>query len=209
VTGLDARARCPAVAAGDAAFVAFTRACAAAVAAGGDVQGAVAALTRPFVQGWRMPDPRYRALQPDSPYASYLLYLSPEEDLSIVLDIFMTGQAAVVHNHCCWGLFACLEGAERETLYDVPADLSGPPVMRESRVNAIHEVRLADPASNAFHQVECAGAEVSTSLHIYGADIGRIRRQCWDAEQGAYRAFTGGYSNAVMGLPNYLAATSL
>ncbi|CAH1653072.1 Cysteine dioxygenase [Hyphomicrobiales bacterium] len=199
----------PALAAGDEAFVAFARACQEAVDAGGDIQGQVARLTAEFAPGWQMPDARYMQLQPAAPYASYLLYLSPEADLSIVLDIFMAGQAAVTHNHLSWGVFTCLEGTERERLYEAPADLSAAPQEVETRLRPPGVVTLAAPERNAFHQVECAEGERSVSLHLYGSDIGRIERQLWDTSEQRYRPFTGGYSNEILGLPVYLAATSL
>jgi predicted metal-dependent enzyme (double-stranded beta helix superfamily) len=200
----------PARTIGDAAFIEFARACQTAVDAGGDVQAAVAALTAEFAPRWAMPDPRFMQLQPGAPYGSYLLYLAPEADLSIVLDVFMAGQAAVTHNHCCWGVFACLEGTESERLYDAPADLSAPPIETGARLRPPGVVTLAHPAPNAFHQVECAQGEArSVSLHLYGADIGAIRRQKWDVAAGAYADFRGGYSNPVLGLPVYLAADDL
>lgn len=199
----------PGRAIGDAAFIGFAQACQDAVDGDEDVQALVAALTATFARGWTMPDARFLQLQPDAPYGSYLLYLSPGADLSIVLDVFMAGQAAVTHNHCCWGVFTCLEGTERERLYDAPADLSGPPVETGARLRPPGVVTLAAPEMHAFHQVECAEGARSVSLHIYGADIGMIRRQKWDAGAGAYVDFRGGYSNPVLGLPMYLAPHDL
>lgn len=200
----------PAVKAKDTAFIDFASACQAALAEGGDVQARMAALTADFATHWRMPDPRFLQLQPDAPYGSYLLYLSPDADLSIVIDVFMAGQAAVTHNHCCWGVFTCLEGTERERLYDAPPDLTSGPVETATRLRPPGVVTLAPPERNAFHQVECAeGSDRSISLHLYGADIGRILRQKWDADAGAYADFRGGYSNAVLGLPVYLSCAEI
>ena len=199
----------PAVAGGDRAFLDYARACQAALSAP-DPQARIATLTEVFARDWAMPDARYMQLQPDAPYGSYLLYLSPAEDLCIVLDVFMAGQAAVTHNHCCWGVFTCLEGVERERLYEAPADLSAPPVETGSRLRPTGVVTLAAPEVNAFHQVECAeGSPRSVSLHLYGADIGRIRRQKWDAGAASYADFRGGYSNPVLDLPVYLAASEI
>jgi predicted metal-dependent enzyme (double-stranded beta helix superfamily) len=203
---VDSTVPSPARLVGDTAFIEFARACDGALRAGGDVQAAIAQLTGEFASRWAMPDPRYMQLQPDAPYGSYLLYLSPGADLCIVLDVFMAGQAAVTHNHCCWGVFTCLEGTERERLYDAPPDLSAPPVETVARLRPPGVVTLAAPAPNAFHQVECAQGARSVSLHLYGADIGAIRRQKWDDAAGAYVDFRGGYSNPVLGLPVYLAA---
>jgi predicted metal-dependent enzyme (double-stranded beta helix superfamily) len=62
-------------------------------------------------------------------------------------------------------------------------------------------VAVVEPPGDAFHQVECASAEASISLHVYGRDIGRIERQRWDAT--GLLAFRSEYSNDVAGLPPY------
>ena len=104
-----------------------------------------------------MPDVNFRQLQPGAPYSSYQLYMNDSRTLSVVLDIFAPGQVAPIHNHCCWGVFVCLEGEELERRYKVPEDLSQPPVECEVLHNGPGIASLGDPARNAFHQVECLG----------------------------------------------------
>lgn len=198
-------AESPAVAAGDTRFISFARACTMAVNHD-DTHARVADLTRAFVADWRMPDSRFLQLQQDAPYASYLLYLSEAADICIVLDVFMARQAAIAHNHLCWCVFSCLEGVERENLYDVPDDLSSAPVEVLSRLRKPGEVTLADAAPGAFHQVECAQGDMAVSLHIYGADIGRLQRQMWNSTDAEYVPFRSDYSNSAAGLPAYFSA---
>lgn len=193
----------PALLARDSRFVDFVTACTAAAGAP-DAQSRVADLTCDLVQHWRMPDPRYLRCQPDAAYGSYLLYLSPSANLCIVLDVFMDQQAAIAHNHLCWCVFACLEGLERETLFDAPDDLSAPPAAALSRLRHPGEVTIAEAAPGALHQVECASGDRAVSLHIYGADIGTLERRMWSAADAAYVPFRSGYSNGPAGLPVYL-----
>ncbi len=193
----------PAHEAGDKLFLSFARECQDVVDEGIQVQPRIAELTETFCGKWRMPDERYMQLQPDKPYASYLLYLSTHGDLSIVLDIFMAGQAAVAHNHLCWCVFGCVEGVELERLYEVPDDLSAPPREVDVRLRPAGVVTLASSAANAFHQVECAEGNRSVSLHLYGRDIGRIERLMWNQKLEDYTSFTGGYSNDLVALPVY------
>ncbi len=199
----------PAVAFRDITFLKYARDCAYAVNNSGAVEKRIAALTKEFARTWRMPDERFLQLQPNAPYASYLLYLSESSDLSIVLDIFMAGQAAVAHNHLCWCVFCCLEGVERERLLKVPHDLSAAPSSIESRLRYPGEVTTADPGAQDFHEVECADSTRAVSLHIYGADIGRIKRQMWNGELKRYESFRSGYSNDLLNLPPYLAPRDL
>jgi hypothetical protein len=41
------------------------------------------------------------------------------------------------------------------------------------------------------------------SFHVYGADVGTIKRLRWDEPTQRYVEFQQGYSNGVLGLPNY------
>lgn len=186
----------------DAAFIQYVESCMGALNTP-DPQRVVASLTRSFVKSWQMPDLRFLQMRSDAPYASYLLYLSPTSNLSIVLDIFGPGQAAVAHNHRCWCVFGCLAGYEREQLFDVPPDLSSPPALQSTHLRHPGDVTIAGDGEFDFHQVECASETVSMSLHIYGADIGKIERLRWDDCGENYAPFRGGYCNDKMGLPIY------
>ena len=198
----------PAVIAGDKSFVNYARACTMAVELE-DPQARVADLTQAFVTHWRMPDQRFLQTQQDASYASYLLYLSEGADLCIVLDVFMAKQAAVAHNHLCWCVFSCLEGMEREYLFDVPDDLSAAPVEVMARLREPGQVTIAHAAPGAFHQVECAQGDMAISLHIYGADIGRLERQMWNKAEARYVPFRSDYSNSLLGLPPYLSTKDI
>lgn len=185
----------PAIAAGDNEFIKFVSACEKLVQAPGgpiETRDAVAALTKDLASRWMLPDPSFRQLQTDAPYSSYQLYLNEAQDLSIVVDIFAPGQVAPIHNHCCWGVFVCLEGEELERRYTVPEDLSSRPVETEVVRNGPGQISLAAPDRNAFHQVECLGDIPATSLHIYGANIKALQRNRWDEDTGSFVSFQSG-----------------
>ncbi len=205
---------CPAATLEDEAFTTFARRCNGIVGQNLDepeTLEAIRELTEAFVSGWRIRDPRYLVCVPDSPYASYLLYVNEQATLSIVLDVFMPGQAAVIHNHRCWCAFVCLAGKERERLYEVAPGLAAAPEQIEERICPAGNVRLLVSERHLFHQVECASAKPAVSLHLYGADIGRLDRDLWDAEagpRGEFVTFRSDYSNEVMGLPAYFTPAS-
>lgn len=163
-------------------------------------EGAGAALTRLARAGWQMPDPRYCAMQPDAPYGSWLLHLDDTSGLSVVLDVFGPGQIAAIHNHQCWGAFACLVGSERERSYTWR---DGTLVESATHLMQPGDVAVVLPPGEVFHQVECASPQASISLHVYGADIGRLERLRW--ERGRTVSFRSGYSNDLTGLPPYRA----
>lgn len=202
----------PAVAAGDSAFIEFVAACEELVQAPSgpiETRDAVAALTESLASRWTMSDPNFRQLQPGAPYSSYQLYLNEAEDLSIVVDIFAPGQVAPIHNHCCWGVFVCLEGEELERRYAVADDLSGRPVETEVVRNGPGEISVAAPARNAFHQVECLGEVPATSLHIYGANIKALERSRWDEDRGRFVSFQSGADPCRRQAQHYLTPAGL
>jgi len=185
----------PAIAAGDIPFIEFVAACEKLIQATRgpiETRNAVAVLTKDLASRWTMLDRNFRQLQPGAPYSSYQLYLNAAENLSIVVDIFAPGQIAPIHNHCCWGVFVCLEGEELERRYTVPDDLSGRPIETEVFRNSPGEISVASPARNAFHQVECLGDVPATSLHIYGANIKALERNRWDEDSGHFVGFQSG-----------------
>ncbi|MGB7182055.1 MAG: cysteine dioxygenase family protein [Burkholderiaceae bacterium] len=202
----------PAIAGQDWLFTRFVSRCERAVAQLGNTvstRDLVATYVSQLARDWTMPDRVYRELQPGMPYSSYQLYLNPSSGLSVILDIFAPGQLAPIHNHCCWGVFACLEGEELERLYDVPADLSSPPLQITCACNKPGNVSVADADRHAFHQVECVGDEPAISLHVYGADLKRLERDRWDSHSESYVRFCSGSFAAPEQPAHYLTVIGL
>ena len=49
-----------------------------------------------------------------------------------------------------------------------------------------------------MHVVSNASAAVAVSIHVYGANIGAVRRHVFDPATGAAREFVSGYHNAMV-----------
>lgn len=136
------------------------------------------------------PDPRH--------YTQYLLYCDPLERFSVVSFVWGPGQKTPIHDHTAWGLVGMLRGAETECRYRktgstlVPGD--------ESRLVPGMVARLS-PRDGDIHRVANAFDDrVSISIHVYGANIGKVSRNVFDPATGAAKSFVSGYTNAV--LPN-------
>jgi predicted metal-dependent enzyme (double-stranded beta helix superfamily) len=199
-------ASCPAVLQGDEVFMGFCDRCDEMARAPMDSPEFIANVARhmgELIKEWRMPDLRYLECQSNAMYGSYLLYLNTPATFNVVLDVFMPGQAAIIHNHQCWCAFACMFGVERERLYSVDLDLAGAPTQTVDRICTVGEVRSLGDARNLFHQVECASDAPAVSLHVYGADIGRLERDMWDEKARKFVSFRSNYSNETAGLPVY------
>jgi predicted metal-dependent enzyme (double-stranded beta helix superfamily) len=111
---------------------------------------------------------------------------------------FVWGPGAVtpVHDHTVWGLVGMLSGAERCTEY-APEGAQrivargGEHVLRPGMIEAV------SPTVGDWHVVANALPDASSiSIHVYGANIGAVRRHAVDGATGEIRDFVSGYSSA-------------
>lgn len=129
-------------------------------------------------------------------YRQYLLHCDPLERFSVVSFVWGPGQKTPVHDHTVWGLVGVMRGAE---LCEEYANTGKP--FRPSGSHRIEpgEVDRLSPAIGDIHVVSNAFSDrPSISIHVYGANIGAVRRHVFDANTGAPREFISGYHNTVM-----------
>jgi len=132
-------------------------------------------------------------------YQQYLLHADSRERFSVVSFVWGPGQQSPIHDHTVWGIVGVLRGAELEQHY---ARMSDGRLLEEgdpARLEA-GEVTAVSPAIGDYHRVSNALADrPSVSIHVYGANIGAVRRSVYEPD-GSSRTFVSGYSNAE--LPN-------
>lgn len=128
-------------------------------------------------------------------YQQYLLHCDPLERFSVVSFVWGPGQTTPLHDHTVWGMVGVLRGAE--TCEEFSQDL----VATGAHHLARGAIDLVSPRVGDIHRVSNALADqVSVSIHVYGANIGRVRRHVFDQASGQSREFVSGYVNSV--LPN-------
>ncbi|MBK8064065.1 MAG: cysteine dioxygenase [Betaproteobacteria bacterium] len=131
-------------------------------------------------------------------YRQYLLHCDPLERFSVVSFVWGPGQQTPVHDHTVWGLVGMMRGAETCEEYN------GVTVGKPFKASGKHriepgQVDRVSPTVGDIHVVANAYTDrASISIHVYGANIGAVRRHVFDAETGAPREFISGYHNAVM-----------
>ena len=130
-------------------------------------------------------------------YQQYLLYADPLDRFSMVSFVWGPGQKTPVHDHMTWGLIGMLRGQEIDTHYFKQADdsyIAGQPhTLRPGEVCSV------SPATHDVHVVSNFYADQpSISIHVYGGNIGRIKRHVFDPVTGMPKDFISGYSNAVV-----------
>ena len=129
-------------------------------------------------------------------YRQYLLYCDPLERFSVVSFVWQPGQRTPVHDHTVWGLVGVMRGEERCEEYGIsPLKVLGSHVVRPGEVDRV------SPSIGDIHVVSNATPDrTAVSIHVYGANIGAVRRHTFDPATGASKEFVSGYSNAT--IPN-------
>jgi predicted metal-dependent enzyme (double-stranded beta helix superfamily) len=136
---------------------------------------------------------------PDT-YRQYLLYCDPLERFSVVSFVWGPGQTTPVHDHTVWGLVGMLRGAEKCEEFEragvhQPMRKTGEHLIEPGGIDAV------SPTVGDIHTVSNALADrPSISIHVYGANIGAVRRHVYVRETGEVKTFVSGYSSSV--IPN-------
>lgn len=130
-------------------------------------------------------------------YQQFLLHCDPLERFSIVSFVWGPGQRTPIHDHGVWGWIGMLRGAEKARHYGFDEHRNFGPLDDFVTLNP-GEVDFVSPETQDIHLVENALPEqVSISIHIYGANIGAVRRRVFDTS-GVARPFVSGYSGSVV-----------
>ncbi|MDR3524298.1 MAG: cysteine dioxygenase [Acetobacteraceae bacterium] len=148
-------------------------------------------------EAFAQPDPAF--------YRQYLLYGDPLDRLSVVSFVWGPSQITPVHDHRVWGLVGVLRGAEIGTVYQRHPDGT---LTRgaTSRLEAGGVVAVSPKLGDIHTIANAYNDRPSISIHVYGGNIGRIRRTSFNPDTGATQEFVSGYSNAQT--PNLWAETT-
>lgn len=130
-------------------------------------------------------------------YQQYLLHADSQERFSVVSFVWGPGQKSPIHDHTVWGLVGILRGAELEQSY---RRSDGRTFVEEGHPERLErgEVTAVSPAIGDFHRVSNAlSDQPSVSIHVYGANIGAVRRSVYEMD-GTSKTFVSGYTNSEM-----------
>lgn len=132
-------------------------------------------------------------------YQQYLLHADSRERFAVVSFVWGPGQKSPIHDHTVWGIVGVLRGAELEQSY---SRVGHGRLVEEGSSERLEqgEVTAVSPAIGDYHRVSNAYDDKSSiSIHVYGANIGAIRRSVYELD-GSSKTFISGYSNTE--LPN-------
>jgi 3-mercaptopropionate dioxygenase len=131
-------------------------------------------------------------------YQQYLLHCDPKQRFSVVSFVWGPGQQTPIHDHTVWGMIGMLRGSEASTRYEL-TDADSPPRAGHTDVLKEGDIDLVSPTLGDVHQVKNSFHDrVSISIHVYGGNIGRVRRHVFNGETGAVKDFVSGFSSSVV-----------
>jgi len=128
-------------------------------------------------------------------YQQFLLHADPLGRFSIVSFVWGPGQKTPIHDHCIWGLIGMLRGMEKGQHYkQLP---SGELIMDGPETVLLQgDIEVVGPAIGDIHVVSNAIPDkTSISVHVYGANIGAVKRHTYDPVTGSMKSFVSGYSS--------------
>jgi 3-mercaptopropionate dioxygenase len=132
-------------------------------------------------------------------FAMNLLRMPEDEAYSIIGGVWHPGQTTPIHDHLTWALIGVYEGEEREALFRRTDDGSNPRIARiqqvSERVNRKGHVTVL--GHSGIHRVDNISIKPTTSVHIYGRDIGNAERHSYDPVTGEIGRFVSGYCNVL------------
>ena len=128
-------------------------------------------------------------------YQQYLLYADPLDRFSIVSFVWGPGQKTPLHNHTVWGMIGQLRGKETGTPYYRQAD--GSFQVGKPCASLPGHVDTVSPNTHDIHVVENSlSDQTSISIHVYGGNIGAVKRHVYDVQTGSVKNFVSGYSSS-------------
>jgi predicted metal-dependent enzyme (double-stranded beta helix superfamily) len=122
-------------------------------------------------------------------------WCDPFERFSVVSFVWAPSAQTPVHDHQVLGLVGMLRGSETSQRF-VRDPATGTLSKGGCAALAPGDVEVLRPAEGDIHQVTNALSDCgSLSIHVYGGNIGAVRRNTFDAATGQPHPFISGYTN--------------
>lgn len=145
--------------------------------------------------------PEQMAKCPPHGYAQNMLWCDPFERFSVVSFVWAPSACTPVHDHQMWGLVGMLRGSETSQAY-VRDGATGVLTLGGCSTLKPGDVEVLRPSVGDIHKVTNALSDCgSISIHVYGGNIGAVRRYTFDPVTGAPNLFISGYTNQTV--PNF------
>ena len=128
-------------------------------------------------------------------HVTYPLHVAPDESWSLACVVWNMGQQTPVHSHETWGVAGIYSGVEREQRYLKPAagESDSPLVPAGEQEWRRGQVTVCCTTDDDVHAVTAVGDEPTVGIHVYGGNIGTIKRRSYDPVTGSVEWFASGW----------------
>jgi predicted metal-dependent enzyme (double-stranded beta helix superfamily) len=111
----------------------------------------------------------------------HVLHVSGCRRLSVAALVWLPGQQTPIHDHTTWCVAGVYRGIQRQTQYSLIERNCEPWLVRTGTFEApAGYVDVLLPHGEDIHSVTAAGEGKTISIHVYGADIGRLSLRRYD-----------------------------
>jgi predicted metal-dependent enzyme (double-stranded beta helix superfamily) len=145
--------------------------------------------------GYRLP-PEVIRPSPER-HMTYPLYIAPDDSWSMASVVWDVGQRTPVHSHETWGVVGIYSGIEHETRYLKPVASTACAALTPAGEELLEpgQVTVCCTTDDDVHAVAAVGHEPTIGIHVYGGNIGTIRRRSYDPATGEARWFVSGWDS--------------
>lgn len=107
-------------------------------------------------------------------YRQHIIHSEPDGSFSVVVLVWMPGQATTIHDHLSWCVAGVYEGAESETRYELRGQGEDTRLVPTLEVDNPAGVAVGFAPPGDIHMVRNAQDGPVIAVHIYGANIDRL-----------------------------------
>ena len=145
--------------------------------------------------GYRLP-PEVTQPSPER-HVTYPLYIAPDDSWSLASVVWNVGHRTPVHSHETWGVAGIYSGIEHEVRYLKPvAPTAGAPLTPAGEeLWRPGQVTVCCTTDDDVHAVAAVGDEPTVGIHVYGGNIGTIRRRSYSPVTGEASWFVSGWDS--------------
>ncbi len=175
-------------------FTQFVESMKSIVASGDDEKAVLESVSTELKKILGQPDwlPASHAKPREDRYAQYPLYVDPDGRFSVVSFVWKPGQWTPVHDHTVWGVVGIHQGLERTEAY---REVDGKLQKTKTIDATVGEVGAVSPTIGDVHKVGNVSDDVAISIHVYGGNIGTVKRHVFDDHTMQPSEFVSGYED--------------
>lgn len=119
--------------------------------------------------------PAWARVGDEDHYHQHILHVAPDGGYSVVALVWQPDQCTAIHDHVSWCVVGVLEGEETQVHYRLWQTDGGRYLVAEGTERATPgQCSAIVPPNEDIHKVTNTGSSTAISIHVYGADIGKL-----------------------------------